>query len=302
MARFCPLFSGSSGNSIYIGNNDGGILVDTGMSAKKIGEALFNIGVAPESLNAVFVTHEHSDHIKGLRVFASKYHIKVYGTKGTLSALDDMGILNGKFETEEVSFSGNEAGPLFVTPFHTSHDARESCGYKIDCSDGRKISIATDLGLLTAIPLFDSSKGIKFLTYAAPFIRNAMTDLIRDVFSQYEQRMTSTIDGLALQKIRLDEILPGEERLLRIEAIADPTVKSPEQIYVDKETMRELYEGLGRLSEREQAYLLYRYGFTDDVEHTMIGSAIHFNLRKSRAKTLEDTAMDNLWLELPWWF
>ena len=136
------------------------------------------------------------------------------------------------------------------------------------------------LGLLTAIPLFDSSKGIKFLTYAAPFIRNTMTDLIRDVFSQYEQRMTSTTDGLALQKIRLDEILPGE----------------------DKETMRELYEGLGRLSEREQAYLLYRYGFTDDVEHTMIGSAIHFNLRESRAKTLEDTAMDNLWLELPWWF
>ena len=158
------------------------------------------------------------------------------------------------------------------------------------------------IALLKAIPSYDKSVGVKFLTYAAPFIRNAMTDLIRDVFSQYEQRMTSTIDGLALQKIRLDEILPGEERLLRIEAIADPTVKSPEQIYVDKETMRELYEGLGRLSEREQAYLLYRYGFTDDVEHTMIGSAIHFNLRESRAKTLEDTAMDNLWLELPWWF
>ena len=158
------------------------------------------------------------------------------------------------------------------------------------------------IGLLNAIPLFDAGRGMKFLTYAAPAIRNAMTDLIRDVFSQYEQRMTSTTDGLALQKIRLDEILPGEERLLRIEAIADPTVMSPEQIYVDKETMRELYEGLGRLSEREQAYLLYRYGFTDDVEHTMIGSAIHFNLRESRAKTLEDTAMDNLWLELPWWF
>ena len=129
-----------------------------------------------------------------------------------------------------------------------------------------------------------------------------MTDLIRDVFSQYEQRMTSTTDGLALQKIRLDEILPGEERLLRIEAIADPTVKSSEQIYVDKETMRELYEGLGRLSEREQAYLLYRYGFTDDIEHTTIGAAIHFNLSESRAKKTEEQAMDNLWLELPWWF
>ena len=158
------------------------------------------------------------------------------------------------------------------------------------------------IGLLKAIPSYDKSISVKFLTYAAPFIRNAMTDLVRDSFSRYEQRMVDPQNGLGLQKVRLDEILPGEERLLRIEAIADPTVKSPEQIYVDKETMRELYEGLDRLSEREQAYLLYRYGFTDDVEHTMIGSAIHFNLSESRAKTLEDTAMDNLWLELPWWF
>ena len=66
--------------------------------------------------------------------------------------------------------------------------------------------------------------------------------------------------------------------------------------------MRELYEALDRIEEREQAYLLYRYGFTDDVEHTMIGTAIHFNLRESRAKKLEETAMDNLWLELPWWY
>ena len=114
--------------------------------------------------------------------------------------------------------------------------------------------------------------------------------------------MVDPQNGLGLQKVRLDEILSGEERILRIEAIADPTVKSPEQIYVDKETMRELYEGLGRLSEREQAYLLYRYGFTDDIGHTLIGTAIHFNLSESRAKKLEGEAMDNLWLELPWWF
>ena len=158
------------------------------------------------------------------------------------------------------------------------------------------------LGLLTAIPLFDSSKGIKFLTYAAPSIRNAMTDLIRDAFSQYEQRMTDTSDGLAFQKIRLDEVVPGEERLLRIEAIADPIAKSPEQIYVEQEILRELYAGLDRIGRREQAYLLYRYGFTDDIEHTTIGAAIHFNLSESRAKKTEEQAMDNLWLELPWWF
>ena len=129
-----------------------------------------------------------------------------------------------------------------------------------------------------------------------------MTDLIRVAFSQYELRMTDTTDGLAFQKICLDEVVPGEERMLRIEAIADPIAKSPEKIYIEQETLRELYEALDRIGDREQAYLLYRYGFTDDVEHTMIGTAIHFNLRASRAKKLEETAMDNLWLELPWWF
>ena len=158
------------------------------------------------------------------------------------------------------------------------------------------------IGLLKAIPSYDKSVGVKFLTYAAPFIRNAMTDLVRDSFSRYEQRMVDPENGLGLQKVRLDEVLPGEERLLRIEAAADITAKSPEQVYAERETLRELYEGFGQISEREQTYLLYRYGFTDDIGHTLIGTAIHFNLSESRAKKLEGEAMDNLWLELPWWF
>ena len=80
------------------------------------------------------------------------------------------------------------------------------------------------------------------------------------------------------------------------------SLKSPEQIYVEQEILRELYAGLDRIGRREQAYLLYRYGFTDDIEHTTIGAAIHFNLSESRAKKTEEQAMDNLWLELPWWF
>ena len=158
------------------------------------------------------------------------------------------------------------------------------------------------IGLLKAISTYDQSIGVKFLTYAASFIRNAMTDLVRDSFSQYEQRMVDSENGLGLQKVRLDEVLPGEERLLRMEAVADITAKSPEQVYEEKETLRELYEGLGQISEREQTYLLYRHGFTDDVGHTLIGTAIHFHLSESRAKKLEGEAMDNLWLELPWWF
>ncbi len=181
--------------------------------------------------------------------------------------------------------------------------------YRSSSLEGSDLNIDVDdlvqegsIGLLKAISSYDKSVGVKFLTYAAPFIRNAMTDLVRDAFSRYEQRMVDSENGLGLQKVRLDEVLPGKERLLRMEAFADIAAKSPEQAYEERETLRELYEGLGQISEREQTYLLYRHGFTDDIGHTQIGTAIHFHLSEKRAKKLESEAMDNLWLELPWWF
>ena len=181
--------------------------------------------------------------------------------------------------------------------------------YRSSSLEGSDLNIDVDdlvqegsIGLLRAVDGFDPARKLKFLTYAAPFIRNAMTDLVRDAFSRYEQRMVDSENGLGLQKVRLDEVLPGEEQLLRMEAVADIAAKSPEQVYEERETLRELYEGLGQISEREQTYLLYRHGFTDDIGHTLIGTAIHFHLSENRAKKLEDEAMDNLWLELPWWF
>ena len=181
--------------------------------------------------------------------------------------------------------------------------------YRSSSLEGSDLNIDVDdlvqegsIGLLRAVDGFDPARKLRFLTYAAPFIRNAMTDLVRDAFSRYEQRMVDSENGLGLQKVRLDEVLPGEERLLRMEAVADITAKSPEQVYEERETLRELYEGLGQISEREQTYLLYRHGFTDDIGHTLIGTAIHFHLSENRAKKLEGEAMDNLWLELPWWF
>lgn len=181
--------------------------------------------------------------------------------------------------------------------------------YRSSSLEGGDLNIDVDdlvqegsIGLLRAVDGFDPARKLKFLTYAAPFIRNAMTDLVRDAFSRYEQRMVDSENGLGLQKVWLDEVLPGEERLLRMEAVADISAKSPEQVYEERETLRELYGGLGQISEREQTYLLYRHGFTDDIGHTLIGTAIHFHLSENRAKKLEGEAMDNLWLELPWWF
>lgn len=158
------------------------------------------------------------------------------------------------------------------------------------------------IGLLNAIGSFDADRGSKFLTYAAPSIRNAMMDLIRAGFSQFEQQVADDKNGLGFRFVRLDEILSDEERLQRIKAIADPLAKSPERIVTEQETYRELYDALDKLSPREQTYLLYRYGFTDGMEHPLIGTALHFHLSESRAKRTEETTMDNLWLELPWWF
>ena len=87
MAKVCQLYSGSSGNSIYIGTNSGGVLVDIGVSAKKCEAALNDLGIAPESIKAVLVTHEHKDHVSGVRVFAARYKTPVYANPAKLEEM-----------------------------------------------------------------------------------------------------------------------------------------------------------------------------------------------------------------------
>lgn len=149
MARFCSLFSSSSGNSTFIGSSKTGILIDAGVSAKRIKEALITREIDPASLSAIFVTHEHSDHISGIRVLASNFKIPVYATAGTLEGMNAAGVLNGKFPVFELSKGENEIGDLVVRPFKTPHDSNESCGYTIEFPDGRKAAVATDIGSVT---------------------------------------------------------------------------------------------------------------------------------------------------------
>lgn len=158
------------------------------------------------------------------------------------------------------------------------------------------------ISLLRAISRYDSDKKIKFLTYAGPAIRNAMMDLISTAFSAFEQRMQSDKDGIPMKRINLDELLPGEDSMQRSDLIADPYSSEPEKMMIEEESRKELYEGLRRISEREQVYLLYRFGFEDDMEHPLVGTALHFHLSESRARSTEALALDNLWLELPWWY
>lgn len=148
MAKVCQLFSGSSGNSIYIGSRNGGILVDIGVSAKRCNAALRNIGVDPDKIKAVFVTHEHSDHISGVRVFASQHKTPVFATPATMEELSRGAVVNSNVEAHDLNCAV-DLGDMYVSCFHNSHDAVDCVGYKIEFSDGRTVSVCTDTGYVT---------------------------------------------------------------------------------------------------------------------------------------------------------
>ena len=149
MARFCPLFSGSSGNCTYIGTAAGGILIDAGVSAKRIECALVEREIDPKSIAAVFVTHEHSDHISGLRVLVKRYGYKVYSSKGTMNALAENNVIAQGNHADVMTRKGVAAADLMITGFRTSHDSRESIGFRIQTGDGRILAVATDTGCVT---------------------------------------------------------------------------------------------------------------------------------------------------------
>lgn len=150
MAKFCSLYSSSSGNCTYIGTSQGGILIDVGISAKRTGEALAEIGVDPSSIEAIFITHEHSDHINGVRVFAKKHGIKVFASEGTLAGMEAANALDPKIVCDVIPHSGTEAAGIYVRPFATPHDSLESTGFSLVTPDGKRLSVATDIGKITS--------------------------------------------------------------------------------------------------------------------------------------------------------
>ncbi len=147
--RLCSIASGSSGNCIYVGNDNTHLLVDTGISKKKIEEGLHILEVDGKEIDGILITHEHSDHIQGLGVFSRKYEVPIYATKGTLQGIREYKGLGKMPEGLLHEISANKSfpvGDLDIHPFTISHDAKEPTGFRI--SDTKKsIAVATDLGI-----------------------------------------------------------------------------------------------------------------------------------------------------------
>lgn len=145
MGKFYPIASGSTGNCTYIGHGKSGLLIDAGISAKAICEGLSKAAIDPQSLLGIFITHEHIDHIQGLKVFSSKYNIPIFASEKTKEAL-----LKSIPELEITSFDESiELGNFTITRFSTSHDCEGSSGYIITLPDGRRCAVCTDLGFVS---------------------------------------------------------------------------------------------------------------------------------------------------------
>ena len=146
--RMMPIASGSSGNCIYVGSDDTHILIDAGISRKKIEEGLNSIDLSLKDIDAVFVTHEHIDHIKGLGVMSRKDGIPIYSTPGTINgiaATTSLGDIDNSYYNTIKADSDTRIKDLVIHSFGVSHDANEPVAYNVTCDD-KKASVITDLG------------------------------------------------------------------------------------------------------------------------------------------------------------
>ena len=149
MFNFCSLYSGSSGNSLLVESENTKLLIDAGVSSKKIETALTNLDIDPASIDGILITHEHTDHVQGLGTFAKKFDLPVYVNQKTLDAMpkqkEKIAEKNIKNIRIEEKF---EIGDMQIKPFAIPHDAANPCGFNI-FKDNKKISIATDIGHMT---------------------------------------------------------------------------------------------------------------------------------------------------------
>ncbi len=189
MLNFCSLYSSSSGNCLFVQSENTNILVDAGVSTRKIETALEKVNINPESISGILITHEHSDHIQSVGNFSNKYNIPVYINNETWNALPQE-------QKEKISDENHKAiiidekfnvGDLEVLPFSIPHDAINPCGYNI-FHDGKKISIATDLGHMTD-NIMKSLENSSFILLES----NYEPEVLK--FSRYPYVLKKRIDG-----------------------------------------------------------------------------------------------------------
>lgn len=146
--KICSIASGSSGNCVYVGDDETHILIDAGISGKRVKAGLDAIGVDIKDIQALLITHEHSDHISGVGVLSRKYKMPIYSKEKTLKQLlksRSVGVIDPELFNHLQADDGFMVGNILVTPFASNHDAVDPLCYTFTTAD-KKIGFATDLG------------------------------------------------------------------------------------------------------------------------------------------------------------
>ena len=149
MANYISLYSGSSGNCSVVENNGKFILIDIGKSARLTTNALKDLGLELKNLQGVLISHEHSDHINGLKVFLKKLNVPVYSNSATLDYLAAYDLVPSHIVLEDMTFAGHNIGDFYVTGFETPHDSVGCMGFNVHTNSGTRMTMATDLGCVT---------------------------------------------------------------------------------------------------------------------------------------------------------
>ena len=188
MLKFTSLYSGSSGNCLFVETENTKILIDAGVSLKKIEKGLENFDVLPSNLDAVIVTHEHTDHIQSLGNLSKKFDIPVFATPKTFDAMPK--------QTEKITDKNKNninidekfsIGDIEILPFKIPHDAADPCGFTL-FSNNKKISIATDVGHMTN-DILKHIDGSEFILLEANYDSNVLK------YTKYPFKLKERIAG-----------------------------------------------------------------------------------------------------------
>lgn len=215
---FCSLYSGSSGNSIFISSENAKILVDAGLSGKKIIEGLEQIDQNPNELDGIFITHEHIDHIKGAGIISRKFDIPIYANEKTWNAMEST---LGKIKEHNIKVipkrSVTTIKDLDVICFNTPHDAIAPMGYTFH-SKGKKASIATDIGTFTEeikdnlteseVILLEANHDIQMLKYG-PYPYNLKRRVLSEIGHLSNEDCGSAILDILKQNSKCRKIVLG---------------------------------------------------------------------------------------------
>ena len=166
--RLCSIASGSSGNCIYVGSDTTHLLIDVGISGKRIEAGLKELDLSGKELDGILITHEHADHIAGLGVIARKYGIPIYAAKGTIEKMKEtagLGNIDPDLYVEVEADRKKILKDLTIHPMRISHDTSDPLAYRVGYGN-RKVAVCTDLGFYNDY-IVESLKGMDALLIEA---------------------------------------------------------------------------------------------------------------------------------------